>query len=301
MNLRKKLVSFATWIGLKDKSGWDIITDLSLPLAIFIGGSAFTYMMNAQSQANSEEALKDSILSGYLESMRQTFSTSDDPRLKDPASLRKVIAARALTLTALNRLSSERDETDKVGSNKRKGVIIKFLWEFGLIEGSPPIISLRGANLRGTDLKGESLSRKFRCAPGVRFSNAIIRNDPVDCTKANVGINLYRVDLRRSSLASSDLGGADLSSANLSDADLSHSMLQEADLEGAKLLKTNLYRTSLINSNLAYANLQQAKLDHAELDGARLDHANLTGTPFHHKMSAQTREFWEKTKDSSSR
>jgi hypothetical protein len=123
MNLRKKLVSFATWIGLKDKSGWDIITDLSLPLAIFIGGSAFTYVMNPQSQANSEEALKDSILSGYLESMRQIFATSDDPRLKDPASLRKVIAARALTLTALDRLSSERDETDKVGSNKRKGVV----------------------------------------------------------------------------------------------------------------------------------------------------------------------------------
>jgi uncharacterized protein YjbI with pentapeptide repeats len=283
---------FVKWLGISEKSGWDIITDLSIPLAIFVGGTAFTYVTNAQSQRNSQEVLKDSILSGYLESMQKIFLDGEDAPKGNPSDNKDAILARALTLTVLNRLSSPQDEEEAYGANKRKAAIVKFLWEFGLIEGSSPVISLREANLRGVDLKGAILSRGFLC--GARVDKSTIKFNSANCKKADTGINFNHADLRNASLGSSDLGKADFSGANLSGADLSRSILSDANFKLAKLIKANLRGASLNKANLYSSDLLDAKLEDAFMEEANLEYANLNGTTRSNEMPEEAREYWRR-------
>ena len=130
----------------------------------------------------------------------------------------------------------------------RKGHVLRFLYEAGLIN-QPPIIDLQGAD----------------------FSNVVVD-----------------ADLRGAVLAGADLSHAHLGSANLEGADLSDTNLKEAHLQAARLTEVNLMHATLADTNLEEARLERANLSQAQIlntnmtlvhmAGANLSRAMLTST-----------------------
>ena len=125
------------------------------------------------------------------------------------------MCARAGTLLALRRLSSE-----------RKRNLLLFLCETGLIrklpnirEESTPVLDLYGADLKEIDLSGCKL-------PDAVLANTYLSHADLSNTV------LRGVDLR-----GADLEGATLKGADLSAADLSHVKVTDRQLEAAKSLK----------------------------------------------------------------
>jgi uncharacterized protein YjbI with pentapeptide repeats len=108
-------------------------------------------------------------------------------------------AARARTLAVLRR----------VGKN-RKGDVLLFLHEAGLIYKGKAIVDLREADLSGADLSNAKLN-------GIELS----------------GVDLSGATLKRTTLKWADLSNVQLSGADLTGADFSEANLTGADLSGA--------------------------------------------------------------------
>jgi uncharacterized protein YjbI with pentapeptide repeats len=136
--------------------------------------------------------------------------------------VRKIAEAR--TLTVLPRLDG-----------KRKGNVLLFLYESGLIRRATRIIKLYGADLAEADLGGTDLSE-------ADLSGA----DPSHA-------KLSKADLHRAYLSGADLHGAYLVHADLSFANLNGAILNGANLNGANLSYASLSEADLIGANLGKA------------------------------------------------
>jgi hypothetical protein len=123
--------------------------------------------------------------------------------------------ARALTLTVLPRLDSE-----------RKRSVVQFLYESSLIDKPNPVISLEGADLRGVNLHRAKLQ------------GADLRNANLESANLTV-VNLEGADLLNANLKGTDLRTGRLRGANLWGADLERANLSMAKLTDAKVLGTN--------------------------------------------------------------
>ena len=126
--------------------------------------------------------------------------------------------ARARTLAVL-----------RYTENHRKGDVVQFLYETGLIYKANTIVDLRGADLRGVELSeiklnGIGLSRAD--LRGARLSRAILK----------------WADLSNVQFSEADLREVDLSEANLTGADFSHAHLDRVNLRGAMYSKEQLNR-----------------------------------------------------------
>jgi uncharacterized protein YjbI with pentapeptide repeats len=131
----------------------------------------------------------------------------------------------------------------------RKGQVVRFLYESGLIGSKTAIVSLSGADLGGVDLYKASLSG-------------------ADLSKAN----LSGADLRWAFLS-----GANLSGANLSGADMTWINLNRANLAKATLSEANLTKATLSEANLNSAILREIPLpDGTIIRGADLTQADLS-------------------------
>jgi uncharacterized protein YjbI with pentapeptide repeats len=128
------------------------------------------------------------------------------------------IIARARTLAVLR----------SVKSPDRKGSIVRFLYESGLIHREGTVVVLRGADLRGANLDRATLR-------GANLEGAYLRL-----------ANLLRTDLREANLSGATLEGADLRWS-----DLSGATLEGADLSGPDLVGIGLPATGLTGANLS--------------------------------------------------
>lgn len=155
-------------------------------------------------------------------------------RSKEDNVIRDV--ARIRTLTVLRRLDSE-----------RKGVVLKFLCEAGLLNRGGWHVVLGGGDLRGANL-----------------SNAMLK-----------GIELGAVDLR----------GADLSGANLMESSLRQANLSGANLSGTIFIRADLRRADLSGVDLKNAWMIGAQLNTTNLRGADLSGANLSETTMYGDVS----------------
>jgi hypothetical protein len=138
-------------------------------------------------------------LSTYLDRMSELLL---DQNLHDPkagSGVREL--ARAQTLTALRSLDPF-----------RKGVLVQFLYESGLISNEHPVVDLTGADLSNVDLS--------------------------------------RVTLSNANLSGANLSGANLFGANLSNATLTHAFLFEATVTGANLSNAILIDANLSDAIL---------------------------------------------------
>lgn len=198
-----------------DKTLWDWLDLLIVPVVLVIGAYLFTRFENRRTQKIADQQSQGNTLQAYLdhigallidEKAREELHNLEEEN-EEPNKVRTL--ARARTLTAL----------DQVGSS-RKGTIVTFLREAHLIlirDGNrevSPIIGLSYANLKGASL-----------------GNAFLKD-----------AGLSRADLSEADLSGADLRGADLSGAKLNGANLqwaqgwTHEQLDQAEsLEGATM------------------------------------------------------------------
>jgi hypothetical protein len=206
-----------------DKTLWDWLRLLIVPVVLAIGGYLFTSSQNRATQAAAERRAQDEALQAYLDYMSDFLVPKQEQTSLDDGSTRAnfSVVARARTLTVLPRLDGD-----------RKGRVVHFLYESHLISGKAEFLStpvesvgrtqtqlnkadLRGANVSGAYLFGANLR-------GTDLRGAILRS------------HLMSADLSWTYLNGADLR-ANLISADLSDADLSGADLGGARLDGANL------------------------------------------------------------------
>jgi uncharacterized protein YjbI with pentapeptide repeats len=250
--LKQPLICVWRWTGIPEKKGWDLMTGLLIPALIFGGGISFTYLNNQQQQEIADDKQKDEVLKNYFDNMKSLLLDKDHPLRKSKVGDESRSIARTLTLTALSQLTNKQDKQknkqDKQegehGNDQRKGLVIHFLFESGLIQTAPPLIRLSGANLREAELTFADLS----------------------------GVNL-----REANLSGADLRMADLSGANLNIAYISVADLRGADLRGANLRFASLGLADLRDANLSGADLRDVNLSGANIEGADFRGADLRG------------------------
>jgi uncharacterized protein YjbI with pentapeptide repeats len=177
---------------------------------------------------------QEDALPAYLDQMVQLLNDENRPLRQAAVGDEVSILARVRTLTVLPRLDGS-----------RKGSVMQFLYEAGLIHRKLVLVDLTGADLRQVYLHEAML-------PGA--------------------------DLGRADMAAASLSQADLSEANLNETDLSEANLNKANLSGANLRRATLLGANLSGANLSGANLSRANLSRANLSSrTNLSGANLSG------------------------
>jgi uncharacterized protein YjbI with pentapeptide repeats len=230
----------ATWIPTADnaalqvKTLWDWMDLLLVPLFIATGALLLsrTQRVTERQRAKAHLAVEQEIESDRQqeEALQAYFDRIIELVLKEklsrfsPDEVRNV--AKTRTHTVLRLLDG-----------RRKGMVVLFLRDSGLIDRSDAIIDLSGSDLHGALLASASL--------------------------------------KRVNLAEADLSNADLSDANLSGSYLSATKLSGADLHAANLSGTNLFEASLNDANLTQCNLRDANVHGADLRGCRLNEADI--------------------------
>ena len=251
------------------KTGWDkagiliqafgasaIIVSI---IALFVGVRQFDVQqktnamdMLEQQQNNAAATLdqqRQATLSGYLDDMSVLVLQYNLPKSKPGAPVRAIAVAR--TLTAVRDLDGV-----------RKGTLIRYLWEAGLLARPQPIVDISGADLTGAVFSNADLDKvvlsqlKLNNAQFVRYTT-LVNADLSDS-------DLYKADLtnailNHANLRNSNPIGAHLSGAYLIGADLAGADLTGADLAGADLAGVNL-KGARYNSTLEYVRNPQGKL-----------------------------------------
>ncbi len=233
--------------------------DRALAIVISIGGLFIgVRQFNAQQRASAVQMLdqqRQATLTAYFDDMSVLVLQNNLTTSKQGAPVRAIAIAR--TDTAL-----------RVLDGVRKGTLIRYLWEAGLITRQHPVVNLLNADLNGAVFAGANLYQ----------------------------VALSPLGLSHANFTAAGLIGADLSGSNLSGADLSGAALTCsyqsgnsrtgvcADLNGAYLTGANLTGANLTGANLTGANLTGAKLTGAKLTGANLTGANLQGARYNSKL-----------------
>jgi uncharacterized protein YjbI with pentapeptide repeats len=205
---------------------WDWTKLLLVPAVIAAGGLWFNAQQQEREQRIANERAQDEALQGYLDGMSQLLTDKERPLHRAQPGDTLSTVARARTLTVLARLNSE-----------RKGSVVRFLYEAGLINKDHLIVDLqRSRDLRGADLSATYLTNSSLCRA-----------------------DLSRVDLRWTFMPGANLSYANLSGANLSDAGLTAVNLSLAVLDGANLSGAYLYSADLSSAR----GVTQEQLDQA--------------------------------------
>jgi uncharacterized protein YjbI with pentapeptide repeats len=212
-----------------DKTLWDWLKLLIVPLVLAVGGYLFNSSQNRATQEAAEHRAQDDTLQAYLDGMAQLLTDENRPLYRAKGGDRLSTVARARTLTVLTRLD---------GARKRS--VLQFLYESGLIARDHPIVKLRGSDLSGAYLSNFDLRRS----------------------------DLSWLDLRRADLDACGLAGADLTRTQLCEADLTLAHLDDALLVAADLRDADLNGAGLRGADLSYADLRGANLHWANLEGA---------------------------------
>ena len=226
-----------TWTGFPENGKlWDWLQLLSAPVfvsalpLIFRGqwGQADHKTVEQQSQADAGMAAQQAQSDFKVEEDRQQASALQayedyilqlllDRNLRESQSGSDVQeAARARTLAVLRR----------IGKN-RKGDVLQFLHEAGLIYKGKAIVDLREADLSGADLSDAKLN-------GIELSGVNLSGAWLTRTALN-GANLSNAEL-----SGADLIGADLSEANLTGANFSNAALHGTNFRGATYTEEQL-------------------------------------------------------------
>jgi uncharacterized protein YjbI with pentapeptide repeats len=265
-----------------DKTLWNWLELLIVPAVIAGGGIWFNRQQqerqredNRQQQEReldlAERRSQDEALQTYLDGMSQLLTDKDRPlhRARPGDSLSTV--ARARTLTVLTKLDGG-----------RKGILLRFLYESGLLNKDTPVFTISGGDLSGADLTGAGLRDATLPPPLFGSGTPPHRGSTFVLLKLN-GANLSGANLNNAKLVHVLLREANLSLAHLNDAVLEHTWLDKADMTSAnlnyaKLTWCVLQRANLSGAQFNFADLRDAILVEANLDTASLIEADLSGS-----------------------
>ena len=208
--------------GFTGKTLWDWLNlscVLAIPLVVGFGAVWFTNRQAKVADAENTDNQRETAFQAYIDKMSELLLHE---KLRDSAEEDEVRnVARVRTLTVLPRLDG-----------KRKGSVLQFLYESGLIYKNKNIIDLHGADLSHADLTYANLS----------------------------GACLRRTNMQKALFLGANLHGVDFTLANLSHADLTLTTINDADLRGAILISANFNATHLRGAILNYADLSNANL-----------------------------------------
>ena len=215
------------WTGLANRTFWDWLRLLVVPVVLALGGYLFNQsesrrarqeaaeqhrveqeLTNQRAQTDreiAEQGRQDDALQAYLDHIGELLLDNDKALRKSAEGDEVRTLARARTLTVLRRLDGE-----------RKARVMQFLYEAGLIRKDANLVDLKEADLHGALLSDADLS-------GANLSDAHLSQAYL--VKANLG---------RANLDGANLAYANLSEANLIGADLSRAILDNANLSGAE-------------------------------------------------------------------
>jgi Pentapeptide repeats (8 copies) len=230
--LHRRWQGFCKWTNFSQKTGWDILQILIIPISLAILTGISTYKFNQQTQQLATERYYQDTYQSYLNDMTKLIldkkiypseSVAEDKTI----SKDKLVSGEVKTITRAKTLATLRQLKD----GKLKGQLLAFLVEAKLLENS--VINLEGADLQGAILKNIDLSK----------------------------INLQDVNLKDADLQGTNLMEANLQKANLKGANLQDAYLDEADLEEANLENTNLKEAEITGIKLNNANLKSANLE----------------------------------------
>ncbi len=196
----------------------------------------------AEKQAQTERDIawynqREQALQAYFDSLSGLLLEKNLRESQPEDEVRKI--ARVRTLTVLPRLDG-----------KRKGLVLEFLYESGLIYKGKCIIDLSGADLSLADM-------------------LLINLGKADLT----GARLEGANLKYANLLNAELGGTSLRRVNLTEANLTSATLYEADLLGADLTGAILTEVDLRGATITTEQLNKAKsLKYATMpDGTKHD------------------------------
>jgi uncharacterized protein YjbI with pentapeptide repeats len=273
------------WTGFENKTIWDWLQLLIVPLMLALITVVFTWQQNVRQneledqraqqaqkienqRAEAERELadqraQDEALQAYLSQMGSLLLEKNLRESKEDSEERTL--ARARTLTVLGRMDPSRKEA-----------VIQFLDEAELVhrvEGRGSIVMLGSADLRGAVLSDPDVNDPNLAAnlSGAHLVDAKLRDVELGFA------NLRYADLRDANLPYTDLRNAELGHAKLRDANLRQADLRDVNLYVADLVGANLSGADLAGVNLRFANLSDANLSDANLSDANLSGANLSG------------------------
>jgi uncharacterized protein YjbI with pentapeptide repeats len=294
----------------RGKTLWDWLQLLIIPAVLAVAGYGINLTISrseqeatkqrahsereaAEKRAETEREIaldnqRETALQAYLNSMSELLLHEN---LRNSEAVDKVRdIARVRALTTLPRLDL-----------KRKGSVLLFLAESGLISIDDPIINLYRADLSRVQLykpwlEEVNLQETNLSEADLYEADLFAANlSKADLYEAHlIGAKLYWVNLREADLRRADLHRANLEGANLSEADLSEADLQRTYLDNADLSKATMRAANLSEADLRNANLQGATLFGANLHRADLANADLSGADLSGVIVTQ--EQWEKAK-----
>lgn len=222
----------------REKTLWDWLELLIVPAALAYGAIYLNraerrneLQLAAQREAadrqSAAEEAQETALQVYLDRMADLLLTGNLRRSEANAEGRNV--ARTHTLTVLRRLDG-----------RRKGLVLLFLYEAGLISGQDaPILDLAGADLTGAVLEGANL--QYAHLANVDLSNANLykaRLDFARLTRTKLqGVNLCEASFDQAVLEEANLNGANCTSALFRGSDLTRASAVGADFTEAMLYR----------------------------------------------------------------
>jgi uncharacterized protein YjbI with pentapeptide repeats len=251
---------------IRGKTLWDWMELLVIPFFLWAGAVAVNRSERELERQRVEDRSKlereitldrqqEEVLQGYLDRMAELL-LRDKLRITRNKEARNV--ARTRTLTVLRRLDPS-----------RKGIVLRFLHEAGLITTEKNIVDLQSADFQGVDLQNVDLRYVDLQGANLRFAN--LKNIGF------LGANLKHADMQNASLESSTLLYVNLQGANLQNANLRGSDIEHADLQHTNFQDANLQYADLRYSNLKNAFLNGANLDNAHLENTNIDDADFDG------------------------
>jgi uncharacterized protein YjbI with pentapeptide repeats len=235
---------------------WDWLQLLIIPAVLAGGGIWFNRRQQARSQQSEDQRAQDGALQAYIDHISELLADKDRPLHRARRGDQLSALARARTLTVLARLDGA-----------RKGSVLQFLYESGLITRRHVVIDLSGANLRGADL------RKANLVGGLLENLSYLSGYIPRASARHEAANLHFTDLREADLSGANLATVNLRGANLRKANLVGTQLVDAYLRGAQLCEADLTSANLSKAYLGKADLTSAKLTKADLTDANLSEA----------------------------
>jgi uncharacterized protein YjbI with pentapeptide repeats len=245
---KRPLPALIIWFrGLNWQLFFQGVTAIAIPLsvlALFVSINEFKSQQKATADQVVNQQRQDT-LANYLNDISALVLNYDLLKSKPGSAVRALAVAR--TDTAVRNLDGA-----------RKGILIRYLWEAGLIQARNPIVGLNKVNLEDGVFRGSYLY-----AANLATDNLI---------KAN----FYRTDAHGTILSWANLSGADLNKANLGCFTIPQwnislrllDLLRFSSIDCAVLRRADLTGAKLQDANLTGANLSWASLAGAHLAGA---------------------------------
>jgi hypothetical protein len=172
-----------------DKTLWDWLRLLIVPVVLGLGAYLFTRSENSRTRKQADHRREEDVLQAYLDQMWHLLLDKDRRGTSKANSNSEALTAEALTAARVSTLTT----LERIHDSDKKRLIVKFLWMWqrSLLKRQDTVVILEGgANLGGADL--------------------------------------HEVDLGGADLKGAKLEGANLSSADLIGADLRGAILRGA-------------------------------------------------------------------------